>query len=106
MQSKKKKKVEIEIRMNNLLKKIGFYKTLNILSSDGIPIDIHEFYKVLNKEGYHNQFLRIRNELLKRDIIFIQKNNSGKRMINLTTNGIVLKLRMRDIIQQLEKEKK
>lgn len=99
----KKKKIEIKIEIKSLLKKIGFYRTLQIMNYDGIPIEIHKFYEKFNKEGYHNQFLRIKKELLKKDIIQIKKAKNRKRMISLTGNGIVLKLRIRDIIQQLEK---
>lgn len=97
---KNKKKIKI----SSLLKKVGFYKTLQVLNSDGEPIYMREFFKEFNKEGYYNQFLRIRKELVTKNIIQIKKSKNGKEMILLTDNGILMKLRMKDIIQQLEND--
>lgn len=92
------------LKKKNLLGKYGFYKTLEILHSDGKPMSLNAFYEKLIKDnGYHNQFIRIRDELLEKDIISIDKmDNSGRRMILLTGNGIILKYRVKEIIMQLE----
>ncbi len=98
----KRNEIEIKIEKKSLLRKIGFYRTLQILDYNGEPIDINRFYqKLRNEGGYNNQFLRIKEDLLKKDIIQIRKAINGNRLINLTANGIVLKLRIRDIIHQL-----
>ena len=91
-------------KKNNLLKKIGFYRTLEVLSPDAKPITITEFFLKFNTNGYYNQFIRIKEELLTKDIIKIQKStDTGDKMIFLTTNGALMKVRIKEIMHQLEK---
>ena len=93
------------IEKKSLLRKYGFYRTLEILHSDGKPITLNAFYEKLNAEekGNYNRFIRIKNELLEKDIISIEKmNKSSGRMIFLTGNGVILKYRIKEITKQLE----
>lgn len=96
------KKVQKLIDTGHLLKKSGFYKTINILPSDGRSIRLNEFYAKLTKYDHYNTFLRIKSELLKKEIIEIDYNKKHIRYIKLTGNGIVLKLRLKELIQQIE----
>ena len=91
------------IEMGHLLRKIGFYRTLDILPSDGTELKLNEFYAKLIKSDYYNLFLRVRSELLKKKIIEIDYNQKIERLIRLTGNGVILKLRLKELIQQIEK---
>jgi len=91
------------IDKGNLLKKIGFYRTLGILPGDGKSIKLNEFYAKLLKSDYYNLFLRVRSELLKKKIIEINYDQKKNRCIKLTGNGVVLKFRLKELIQQIEK---
>lgn len=91
------------IEKGNLLRKIGFYRTLNILPSDGTELKLNEFYAKLLKSDYYNLFLRIRSELLKKKIIEIDYDQKKARRIKLTGNGVILKFRLKELIQQIEK---
>lgn len=89
--------------MGHLLRKIGFYRTLDILPSDGTELKLNEFYAKLIKSDYYNLFLRVRSELLKKKIIEIDYDQKIERLIRLTGNGVILKLRLKELIQQIEK---
>lgn len=89
------------IEKGHLLKKIGFYRTLNILPSDGRSIKLNEFYTELIKTEHYNTFLRIKWELLKKEIIEIDYNQQKVRHIGLTKNGVVLKFRLKELIEQI-----
>ena len=85
-----------------ILRKYGFYRTLGLLSGDGTPISMIDFNNKILEFAYYNLFLRVKQELLDKDIISIYSDDKErKRMIKLTKNGIVLKLRIREIIEQL-----
>lgn len=91
------------IEKTSLLRKYGFYRTLDLLSSDGSKIPLEDFYKNLKETDYYNMFLRIKKPLLRKDIISINYESEKKcKMIQLTKNGIILKLRLKEIINQLE----
>jgi len=81
------------IIIGNLLKRIGFYQTLEILSIKGDSITLRKFYeRLLKKKSYHNAFLRIKSELTSKELILIyyEKSKRGKR-IKLTEKGILVK---------------
>ena len=91
------------IEKASILRKFGFYRTLSLLSSDGSKIQLMEFYTKLNQTDYYNMFIRIKRELIRKEIISIERDSVQKRKtIRLTKNGIVLKLRIKEIISQLE----
>ncbi len=72
----------------NLLKKKGFSDTFNILfNSENYSVEIHGFYRELNKISYYNSFLRIKENLLRKNLIRINKSKK-KKYINLTDLGI------------------
>lgn len=73
------------------MKKKGFKDTLQILSKrKDYKITKHTFYKELNKFSYYNSFLRVKDILLNRDIIYVKKNKNKKLEISLTPKGIVI----------------
>lgn len=91
------------IEKKSILKKYGFYRTLDLLSSDGNPISLMDFNNAIVETAYYNLFLRIKQELLEKDIISIYfDTQKKKRFIKLTKNGIVLKLRIKEVIEQLQ----
>lgn len=91
------------IEKGHILRKIGFYRTLDILPSDGSGIKLNEFYAKLIKFDNYNTFIRVKSELLEKRIIEIDYNQKRDRPIRLTRNGVVLKLRLKELIQQIEK---
>jgi len=73
------------------MKKKGFKDTLQILSKrKDYKINKHTFYKELNKFSYYNSFLRVKDQLLNRDIIYVKKNKNKKLEISLTPKGVVI----------------
>lgn len=91
------------IEKTSLLRKYGFYRVLDLLSSDGSKISIMQFNKNLNETDYYNMFLRVKKELLQKNIISIEYDSIKKhKAIYLTNNGIILKLRLKMIIDQLD----
>ena len=90
------------INKGHLLKKIGFYKTINILPSDRKSIKLNEFYAKLIESDHYNTFLRIKFELLEKEIIEIYYNENHVRNIRLTGKGVVLKHSVKELIQQIE----
>ncbi len=72
----------------NLLKKKGFSDTYNILLNfRKYKAEFHEFYKEFNKISYYNSFLRIKEELIKKKLININKSQN-KKYISLSELGI------------------
>ena len=72
----------------NLLKKKGFSDTYNILLKfKNYTVELHEFYKELNKISNYNSFLRIKEKLLQKNLININKSKN-KKYISLTDLGI------------------
>lgn len=91
------------IEKESLLRKYGFYRTLTLLPTDGSKLLLMEFYEKLNKTDYYTMFVRVRKELLQKEVISIQYDaNKKRKTIHLTKNGIILKLRLKWIIQQLD----
>ncbi len=86
------------IGKGHLLKKLGFYKTINILPGDGSSIIMNEFYAILD---HYNTFWRIKFELLEKEIIEIDYNDEHIRYIRLTRNGVILKHRLKELIKQI-----
>jgi len=81
--------------IGNLLRKIGFNKTIEILSIKGDSMMLRAFYeKLLENELYHNSFLRIKSEMLSKELIIIYyeeiKSYKTKR-IKLTEKGVLVK---------------
>lgn len=90
----------------NLLKRIGFYKTLEILSIKGNSIRLREFYEELLKgKSYHNAFIRIKSEMLKKGLIniyykeFDYKGYSRAKSIKLTKKGILVKQTLQALLE-------
>jgi len=59
----------------------------------------HSFYKELNKFSYYNSFLRIKDFMLEREIISIQKGKNNKLEICLTEKGRVILKKIEELNQ-------
>lgn len=71
----------------NFLKKRGVNDTFRILSQfENKKTEKRVFYDKLNSFSYYNSFLRVKDKLLEKKIISIEKNN-GKTYIGLTEKG-------------------
>ncbi len=74
----------------SFLKKKGFRDTFQVLSQfKGYKTDKHTFYNELNKFSYYNSFFRVKDDLIKRRLIKIEKNNK-KKYIRLTEKGLIV----------------
>ena len=72
------------------LKKKGFRDTYQVLMKfKGCKVNDHKFYDELNKFSYYNSFFRIKDKLMEKDLLTIEKEN-GKKYISLTEKGIVV----------------
>ncbi len=79
------------IKKGDLIRKLGFHQTLGILSIQGKSITLRKFYeKLLEKGSFYNAFIRIKDEMISRDLIIIYYGEGNKR-IKLTAKGIVVK---------------
>jgi len=86
---------------NNLLKRVGFYKTLELLNTQGRAITLRTFYERLLKKGsYYNMFLRIKDTMITKEIIeiYYEKTNKTKR-IRLTKKGITIKQTLNALLE-------
>ncbi len=69
------------------LKKKGFRDTYKVLTSfKNFKVEKHAFYSELNKFSYYNSFFRVKDELLEKGLIKIEKNGN-KKFIILTEKG-------------------
>jgi hypothetical protein len=72
----------------NFLKKKGFRDTFQVLTQfKNFETDKHVFYNELNKFSYYNSFFRIKDELINKGLIKIEKNDK-KKVIKLTEKGV------------------
>ena len=72
----------------NFLKKKGFRDTFQVLTQyKDYKTDKHTFYNELNKFSYYNSFFRVKEDLIDKGLITIEKNNK-KKMIKLTKKGL------------------
>ncbi len=73
------------------MKKKGFRDTFQVLSQfKDYTTDKHTFYNELNKFSYYNSFFRIKDELLEKGLITIEKNGNQKKLIKLTAKGLTV----------------
>ena len=89
------------IKTSNLLKNIGFYKTLEILNIRGRAIGLRTFYEKLLKRGlYYNAFFRVKENMITKGIIeiYYEKTNRMKR-IRLTKKGITIKQTLNALLE-------
>jgi hypothetical protein len=74
----------------SFLKKKGFKDTFQVLTLfKDYKTDNHTFYNELNKFSYYNSFFRVKEELIGKGLIKIEKNNK-KKQIKLTEKGLVV----------------
>lgn len=86
-------------KIYTLLKKRGTIETILILSR--MPrhkIVQHKFFNELNQEGsYYNAYLRVKKELLKKEIITFSLNQQNEYVIELTQKGIAIGKHIKEI---------
>ena len=79
--------------INNLisfLKKKGFRDSFQVLTQfEDYKTDKHTFYNELNKFSYYNSYFRVKEDLIKKGLIKIEKNNK-KKYIRLTEKGALV----------------
>ena len=72
----------------SFLKKKGFRDTFQVLTQyKSYETDKHTFYNELNKFSYYNSFFRVKEDLIDKDLIKIEKNGK-KKMVKLTKKGL------------------
>lgn len=91
-------------KRDNLLKKIGFYKTLEILDTKRRIMKLRTFYEILNKEhSYYNAFNRIKDTMIKKEVIEIYYGKTnGTKYIKLTQKGITIKQILNVLLELME----
>ena len=91
------------IHKGDLIKKVGFYQTLQILSIKGGWMRLREFYEILVKESYYNAFIRIRKEMENKGLIIINYDTSNIfKMIKLTKKGILVKQTIKALMELIK----
>ena len=72
----------------SFLKKKGFRDTFQVLTQyKNYETDKHTFYNELNKFSYYNSFFRVKDDLINKGLIKIEKN-AKKKMVKLTKKGL------------------
>ncbi len=72
----------------SFLKKKGFRDTFQVLTQfKNFETDKHTFYNELNKFSYYNSFFRVKEDLIDKGLIKIEKN-AKKKMVKLTKKGL------------------
>lgn len=72
----------------NFLKKKGFRDTFQVLTQfKNYETDKHTFYNELNKFSYYNSFFRVKEDLINKGLIKIERSNK-KKMVKLTKKGL------------------
>ena len=73
----------------NFLKKKGFRDTFQVLTTfKNNKTDKHTFYNELNKFSYYNSFFRVKEELIEKGLIVIERDAKKKKHIRLTKKGM------------------
>jgi len=73
-----------------------------LLKFKNYTVELHEFYKELNKISYYSSFLRIKEKLLQKNLIKIHKSKN-KKYISLTELGIKVYTKLIEINDNLTK---
>ncbi|MHA1819571.1 MAG: hypothetical protein ACTSU2_13290 [Promethearchaeota archaeon] len=94
--------MELE-KLKKLIKKRGFHETITLLygarNASMLFSDFFDKLKELN--SYYNAFLRVKQSLEDYNIITYKKSRTGKKIISLTPNGILLAKHLRQIEELL-----
>ena len=81
----------------NFIKKKGFGDTFEVLSKfKDFKTDKHTFYNELNKISYYNSFFRVKEEMINRGLLTIEKVNK-KKHISLTEKGLNVFNRLKEL---------
>ncbi|NHJ24314.1 MAG: hypothetical protein EAX89_07045 [Candidatus Lokiarchaeota archaeon] len=88
----------------SFLKKKGFRDTLEVLMQfKNYKTDKHTFYNELNKFSYYNSFFRVKEDLINKGLIEIEKNDK-KKYVRLTDKGLEVYHRLVEINELLNKK--
>ena len=73
-----------------LYKKRGFHETLySLYTAQNYSLTLPQFFEKLEeKDSYYNAFFRIKQEMLKYDIISYKKNRYKEKVLSLTKKGV------------------
>ena len=75
----------------DFLKKKGFRDTFQVLTQfKNNKADKHSFYNELNKFSYYNSFFRVKDELIEKGLIVIERDAKKKKQIRLTKKGLLV----------------
>ena len=71
----------------NLIKKKGFIDARQVLiKSENLEMALRDFYKEFNKISYRISFLRVRDEMIEKELLQVREVD-GKKFIRLTEKG-------------------
>ncbi|HEY0088686.1 MAG TPA: hypothetical protein VGB37_07570 [Candidatus Lokiarchaeia archaeon] len=87
------------VNIINFIKKKGFRDTFEVLSKfKNFTIDKHTFYNELNKISYYNSFFRVKDELINKGLLTIEKDKiNKKKQISLTEKGLNIYNRLMEL---------
>jgi len=78
-----------------MFRKRGFFNTLTLLSRK--PISQSEFFDEIKKKGYLNEFFRVKDDLLKNQLIAYSITSYGEKMIAITEKGEILRRKILEV---------
>ena len=100
--------VRVSLAINELigfLKKKGFRDTLEVLMQfKNYKTDKHTFYNELNKFSYYNSFFRVKEDLIDKGLIEIERNEK-KKFFKLTDKGLEVYNKLVEINELINKKK-
>ena len=100
--------VRVNLSINELmgfLKKKGFRDTLEVLMQfKNYKTDKHTFYNELNKFSYYNSFFRVKEDLIDKGLIEIERNEK-KKFFKLTDKGLEVYNKLVEINELINKKK-
>lgn len=100
--------VRVSLAINELigfLKKKGFRDTLEVLMQfKNYKTDKHTFYNELNKFSYYNSFFRVKEDLIDKGLIEIERNEK-KKYFKLTDKGLEVYNKLVEINELINKKK-
>jgi len=87
------------VNIINFIKKKGFRDTFEVLSKfKNFTTDKHTFYNELNKISYYNSFFRVKDELINKGLLTIEKDKiNKKKQISLTEKGLNIYNRLMEL---------
>ena len=89
-------------KLRKLLNKRGLYNTFNVLSLfDNYRADKHSFYQKLIEFSHYNSFLRIKEDLLEKNLLLIDNHNKAS-YYELTAKGKHMYCLLKELYKLIE----